>query len=91
MTKKPVTEPTQAADSASAPLSKPLDILKQTISNCLKGDRAAQNALYHALADKMYGVCLRYGRSRQEAEEILQEGLASRMAKFGLNDTESFI
>jgi hypothetical protein len=26
-----------------------------------------------------------------EAEEILQEGLASRMAKFGLNDTESFM
>jgi RNA polymerase sigma-70 factor (ECF subfamily) len=40
----------------------------------LKGDRASQNALYHALAEKMYGVCLRFSRSGHEAEEILQEG-----------------
>jgi RNA polymerase sigma factor (sigma-70 family) len=49
-------------------------IYRQTIAKCLKGDRSSQNALYHALAEKMYTVCLRFCRSKHEAEEILQEG-----------------
>lgn len=55
-------------------LIKSFFIFKQTIANCLKGNRSSQNALYHALADNMYAVCLRFSRSRHEAEEILQEG-----------------
>ncbi len=55
-------------------LTKPSVIFSKTIADCLKGNRSSQNALYHALADKMYGVCLRFSRSAHEAEEILQEG-----------------
>ncbi|MDQ6609788.1 MAG: sigma-70 family RNA polymerase sigma factor, partial [Bacteroidota bacterium] len=30
--------------------------------------------MYHSYAEKLFGVCLRYSRSRHDAEEILQEG-----------------
>ncbi len=40
----------------------------------MAGDRAFQTRLYNLFAPKMMGVCLRYARSREEAEEILQEG-----------------
>lgn len=44
-------------------------LIKKAISN----DRVAQNKLYELLAARMFPVCLRYSKSREEAEEILQE------------------
>jgi RNA polymerase sigma factor (sigma-70 family) len=44
------------------------------IKRCIAGERSAQSQLYNMYAPKMMGVCLRYGRNREEAEEILQEG-----------------
>ena len=34
----------------------------------------AQNRLYQIFADKMYGVCLRYANSEDDAKDILQDG-----------------
>ena len=48
--------------------------LQQLIQECIEGDRQSQNRLYNCFAPKMFGVCLRYCRNREEAEEILQEG-----------------
>ncbi len=47
---------------------------EQLIQKCLKNDRAAQNALYKLYCNKMLGVCMWYAKSREEAEEILQDG-----------------
>ena len=44
------------------------------IQGCIAGERAFQTKLYELFAPKMLGVCLRYARNREEAEEILQEG-----------------
>lgn len=44
------------------------------INDCIKGVRSAQNRLYHLFAPKMFIVCQRYCRNREEAEETLQEG-----------------
>lgn len=44
------------------------------IEGCIKGDRFSQSRLYNLFNKKMFAVCLRYGRSKEEAEEILQEG-----------------
>jgi RNA polymerase sigma-70 factor (ECF subfamily) len=44
------------------------------IKGCIEGDRAFQSKLYDLYATKMMGVCMRYSRSREEAEEILHEG-----------------
>jgi RNA polymerase sigma-70 factor, ECF subfamily len=46
----------------------------QLIQECIAGNRASQNGLYLLLAAKMLGVCLRYCKNREEAEDILQEG-----------------
>lgn len=44
------------------------------IQGCIKGDRFAQSRLYGIFGAKMLGVCLRYSKNKEEAEEILQEG-----------------
>lgn len=51
-----------------------MDALKQLIMECLAGNRLSQAALYKLLAPRLFAVCLRYARSREEAEDILQEG-----------------
>jgi len=43
------------------------------IDACIKGDRTAQKNLYDIFSKKMYVVCLRYTKSQQEAEDVLQE------------------
>lgn len=48
--------------------------LNRLIQDCCKEDRYAQSSLYSLLSPKMFVVCLRYAKSREEAEEILQEG-----------------
>ena len=47
-----------------------MDILDQ----CINGDRMAQKALYQQYKNKMFVLCLRYANSREDAEDILQEG-----------------
>src|SRR5664279_5205780 len=50
------------------------DLLKQLIHKCSKGERHSQKELYVMFAPKMFAVCLRYSKNREDAEEILQEG-----------------
>jgi RNA polymerase sigma factor (sigma-70 family) len=47
---------------------------KELISACIVGDRQAQKSIFHMYAGKMMGVCMRYSKTRQEAEDMLQEG-----------------
>jgi RNA polymerase sigma factor (sigma-70 family) len=53
------------------------------IEGCLQGDRKMQQQLYQRFAPKMYGVCLRYAGSAEEAEDILQEGFIKVFRKIG--------
>lgn len=56
---------------------KPGNLLEQPaqlIQACINGDRHSQSSLYGQFAPKMFGVCMRYAKNREEAEEILQEG-----------------
>ena len=43
------------------------------IEGCIKGKRDAQNSLYKRYASTMLGICMRYSKNRDEAEDILQE------------------
>lgn len=45
----------------------------ELIEACIKGDRVAQKSLYDIFSKKMYMVCLRYTKSQQEAEDVLQD------------------
>lgn len=43
------------------------------IKACLEEDRAAQKQLYELYAGKLFVVALRYMKTREEAEDVLQE------------------
>lgn len=47
---------------------------KELIQACIRGDRYSQSRLYEQFAVKMFAVCMRYSKNREEAEEIMQEG-----------------
>ena len=44
------------------------------IAGCIRQNPQAQRELYERFAPKMMGVCYRYAHSRDDAEDILQEG-----------------
>ncbi len=46
----------------------------EIIKGCLKNNRESQKALYELYYMEMLGVCLRYSKDDNEAQEILQEG-----------------
>ena len=54
---------------------------KRLVKACLKGDSEAQRALYDSLSPKMFPVCLRYMSSREEADDVLQEGFVTLFSK----------
>jgi len=44
------------------------------IEGCISGKRSAQSKLYNRYAPVLLSICMRYARSKVEAEDILQEG-----------------
>lgn len=47
---------------------------KALIRGCQDGDLSAFDRLYTRYSSAMYGLCLRYARDREEAQDLLQEG-----------------
>lgn len=50
------------------------DIRLLIIKGCIAGDRVSQEKLFNYYSRKMLGVCMWYGRNREEAEEIMLDG-----------------
>ena len=46
----------------------------EIIKGCINGERHYEELLYRTYASRMFAVCLRYFRNREEAEDCLQEG-----------------
>ncbi len=44
------------------------------LAGCLKNNAAAQEALYARFSPRMLGVCYRFAKNREDAEDMLQEG-----------------
>lgn len=44
------------------------------VKACLKHDQKACRQLYDTYAPQMFGICLRYARSREHAEDLLHDG-----------------
>ena len=44
------------------------------LQGCLENLSTAQEALYNKFSPRMLGVCYRYARNREDAEDMLQEG-----------------
>jgi RNA polymerase sigma-70 factor (ECF subfamily) len=44
------------------------------IKGCVRGDRTYQNQLYKVYGARMLMLCMRYTKTKEDAEDILQEG-----------------
>jgi RNA polymerase sigma factor (sigma-70 family) len=44
------------------------------LKGCREGKRSAQKQLYDKYVSSMLAICLRYSKSRDEAEDLIQEG-----------------
>ncbi len=54
---------------------------EQIVEKCRAGDKQAFALLYKMHAPKMLGVCIRYAKTREEAEDMLQEGFVKLFQK----------
>jgi RNA polymerase sigma-70 factor (ECF subfamily) len=55
--------------------------LEEIIKGCIKNNASSQKALYAMFARKMMGICYRYVKSREAAEDVLQEAFIDIFAK----------
>ncbi|MFD2908642.1 RNA polymerase sigma factor [Flavobacterium ardleyense] len=58
-------------------------IIEQLINDCTKKNIKAQEQLYRLLAPKLFGVCLKYSRNYEEAQDNLQESFLIIFEKIG--------
>lgn len=58
------------------------------VARCLCQEREAQRQLFERYHSRMLGVCLRYAQSRQEAEDMTQEGFVRLFNKLSYFDSE---
>lgn len=54
---------------------------QKLIKQCLSGDRRAEKQLYDTYSALFFGICLRYARHREEAEDMLVTGFTRIFAK----------
>ena len=47
---------------------------EKMLQDCLENFAVAQEAMYNRFSPKMLGVCYRYAKNREDAEDMLQEG-----------------
>jgi hypothetical protein len=59
-------------------LAEQLEIL---IKGCRKGDSASQEKLYRQFSAAMFGLCMQYAASAEDAEDILQDGFVKVFKK----------
>lgn len=57
--------------------------LDQLILDCQKNNIKAQEQLYRLFAPKLFAVCLKYSKSRDDAEDNLQDGFMLIFQKIG--------
>ncbi len=61
--------------------------LEELIDKCKKGDRKAQEQLYRKYSHILFGICLKYARTKMEAEDNLHDSFITIFEK--INQYES--
>lgn len=56
---------------------------KELITKCINGNSAAQRQFYEKYSKMMFGICLRYSNTYDEAKDILQDGFVKVYTKMG--------
>ena len=59
-------------------MAEKLEIL---LKGCKRGKPGSQEALYKRFASAMYGLCLQYASSKEDAQDIMQEGFIKVFSK----------
>lgn len=54
---------------------------EQLVKECISGNATAQKTFYDLFAKKMMGVCLRYTKDPEEAQDVLQDGFIKVFTK----------
>ncbi len=57
--------------------------LNKLIKQCAKNDKKAQKEIYQLFAGKLFSICLKYSRNRQEAQDNFQDGFVTIFSKIG--------
>lgn len=57
-------------------------MLQNLYDRCKKGEPKAQRELYDLFKNRLMGLCRRYTRNREEAEDVLQESFIKIFSKF---------
>ena len=57
--------------------------LDKIVDRCKKGDRKAGEQLYPMFSAKMCAICIQYSKSREEAEDNLQDGFIKVLESIG--------
>lgn len=60
-----------------------LDKLNKIIEGCKKGNREAGEQLYRMFSAKMFAVCIQYSKTREDAEDNLQDGFIKTLESIG--------
>ncbi|MEP0271252.1 RNA polymerase sigma factor [Ekhidna sp.] len=66
---------------------------KDLIEKSISGDRKAQQQLYKRLSAPMMGICLRYMKGKEDAEDVLLEGfykVFKNLKKFTYENEKAF-
>lgn len=48
--------------------------IEQIVKGCKKGKQKAQKELYDRFSSMLFGLCLRYCKNKEDAEDVFQEG-----------------
>jgi RNA polymerase sigma-70 factor (ECF subfamily) len=57
--------------------------LNKLIKKCAKNDRKAQKEIYQLFAGKLFSICLKYSKNKQEAQDNFQDGFVVIFEKIG--------
>src|SRR5690554_4981418 len=59
------------------------DQLKEIIKRCVEQEKSAQEKLFKEFYGKMMGVCMRYTKDQDQAQEVVQQGFIKIFDKLG--------
>lgn len=57
--------------------------LDELIKQCANNDRKAQKEIYRLFAGKLFSICLKYSKNKQEAQDNFQDGFIVIFEKIG--------
>ena len=57
--------------------------LDKLIKQCADNDRKAQKEIYQLFAGKLFSICLKYSKNKQEAQDNFQDGFVTIFDKIG--------